>query len=119
MTTDPALLFPTLTEAAYRQIVFIRDEHLRYFPNDPPETLAIVRGTWISKVDGSRHAQVAAGFYRRSEMNDHLRRNRRYLRGFPCVIPGDPEAKASFAGKTLDYSPERAFFVREEVAEGG
>ena len=116
MTTDPAQLFPTLTDAAYRTIVAMHADYLAAFPNDPPDTLAIVRGTFTLKADGRSWPQVGASFFRRSEMNDHLRRNRRDLRGFPCVILGTPEIKASFAGKTLDYSPERAFFVREEVA---
>ena len=102
----------SLTDAAFAQIGGIRKQYLSAFPSDPPDTLAIAQGQFLSNGVPSGPKSISVGFFRKSEITSHLRTSRRLVRGTPYVILGTPETKRIFEAARLDYSPLRGFFVR-------
>ncbi len=83
----------SLTNAAFAQIGQIQGQYLKAFPSDPPDTMAIGLGQFLSSEGPVGAKSITVGFFRRSEITPHLRTTRRLVRGTRYVILGAPETK--------------------------
>jgi hypothetical protein len=101
-----------LSDAAYKKILWIRGEYAREFPRDPPMTLGLGIGQFISKAGDKAPANVAVGFFQRSEITPAIRAAQRSIRGLNYVIMGPPETKKMIGESLVDYSETKGFFLR-------
>ena len=103
-----------LTNAAFAQIGQTQSQYRKDFPSDPPDTLAIGMGQFLSNEGPVGGKTIAVGFFRRSEITPHLRNTHRLVRGMRYVVLGSPETKRMFEKALLDYSTERGFFIHDQ-----
>jgi hypothetical protein len=104
-----------LSDVAYRKILWIRGEYAREFPADPPETLGLGIGQFISTTGEMAPPNVAVGFFQRSVMTPAIRAAQRSIRDLNYVIMGPPETKQKIEGSTVDYSETQGFFLLAEA----
>jgi hypothetical protein len=102
-----------LTQAAVEQMLVIREDHIKYFPNDPP----VVAGIFVAYplVEGRPgHKRVVIGFWRQSEFPPEAWEHEGIaeVAGFHVILDVLKEDRPMFRGAVIDYAPDRAFFLR-------
>ena len=101
-----------LSDAAYKQVLWIKGEYSDHSPNDRPETLFFGVGQYTSGSGGVAPPNVAVGFFLKSNMNAAIRAAQRQVRGLDYVIVGSPEPKKVIGESLVDYSETEGFFLR-------
>jgi hypothetical protein len=99
----------SISAAAKAQIGRIKAEYDTLDPGDPATMPGISIG-W--SVGQSADLHVVVAFWRRSEFTQAAAALVHEIAGVPIVFMVADQYRPLFAGRTLDYSPHRAFFLR-------
>jgi hypothetical protein len=117
MTTINSALTPLphfgFSSAALAQLARIKQQYFDRSPNDPPVMLGIFWG-WPVSAAGKQTGPGAPtlGYWRKSEFTEAARSEVRQADGMDFIFSVMPADRGRFEGKVIDYTPERAFFLR-------
>jgi hypothetical protein len=112
MTTSEILPINfTISSLAKRALEQVRRDYDLRFPQDPAAVLSVAWGLGVSDT-GQRSENVVIGVYPLS-MRSHVASGIQDASGIPMVFFTTEEFHYKFAGKVLDHSGERGFFLRE------
>jgi hypothetical protein len=103
----------TITHRALEQIEWIRSEYLKHFPDDPPAMPGVNLAQPMLPEGQLGPYSVIIGFWRRSEFKAEDYKLVQSVSGLDLVFPVPADQVAHFFGKEIDYSPERAFYLRD------
>ncbi len=102
-----------LSDTAVEQMRVIRADYLAYSPQNPPVLAGIsVAASLVEGKAGQWH--VVIGFWRQSEItrDNPEWKNAVRVRDIDVVFDVPEEHLPMFAGKVIDYAPDRAFFLK-------
>ena len=104
----------TISDAALRQIEWIRTQYADAFPDNLPAMAGISLGQSVLKDGGLGDYSVLIGFWRKSEFPDSGYELAQRVSGLDFVFPVPDWQVPMFVGKEIDYAPERAFYLRDK-----
>jgi len=100
----------TISDAAKQAADTIRAEYDAAMPGDPAAVLCVAWGIVVPHA-GARSEGVVVGYYQQSQLAD-VAVAIQEVSGVRLVFFTTEEHHGKFAGKILDFSPERRFFLR-------
>lgn len=100
----------TISDAARQAADKIRAEYDAAMPGDPAAVLCVAWGIVVPH-SGPRSEGVVVGYYQQSQLAD-VATAIQEVSGVSLVFFTTEEHHGKFAGKVLDFSPERRFFLR-------
>ena len=102
----------TLSEAAIRQIEWLRTHYLDAFPDDPSAMPGVSSGYRLFD-DGSKGPKrVIIGFWRASEFPPEAHEEVQRVSGVDLVFKAPLEDVPAFAGKQMDFAEDQGFYLR-------
>lgn len=106
----------TISEAALRQIEWIRQQYAEAFPDNLPAMAGVSLGQPVLAGGGLGDYAVMVAFWRRSEFPESARGLVQRVSGLDLVFPVPDQHVPMFVGKEIDYAPDRAFYLRARPA---
>lgn len=100
----------TISDAAKTAAEEIRAEYDAAWPDDPAAVLCVAWGVTMPE-SGPRSENVVVGYYQRSMLTD-IGHAIQEGSGVKLVFFTTEEYHAKFAGKVLDHTAQRGFFLR-------
>ncbi|MEJ2623688.1 MAG: hypothetical protein P8Z80_03850 [Pseudolabrys sp.] len=100
----------TISAEAKRAIKDVRAQYDKQWPDNPAAVACIAWGI-VKPNDGPQSERVIVGFYQRSMLAD-VAHGIQEVSGVPLIFFTTEDYVGNFAGKVLDYSIERGFFLR-------
>jgi hypothetical protein len=100
-----------LSDRAMAKIETMRKEFNEHSPTNPAVALMVGWGLFYLN-SGEKSENVVIGFYPESQL-DEIAHGIQELSGMKVVFFTLPKYHAYFAGKVIDYAPERGFFLRQ------
>jgi hypothetical protein len=101
----------TISAEAKKAAEKVRADYDAAHPTDPAAVLCVAWGVVIP-VAGSRSENVVIGYYQKSMLRD-VAHGIQETSGVKLVFFTTNEYHGKFAGKVLDFTVERGFFLRE------